>query len=176
VANAPQNGGIFSSCGKEYPLGHQVYEQRQIFVPFTPFYFFGYRPHHVVEASPLTNFLQVAQKDLPHSRVFLVEDSTATLDRHLPYQGHGEGSELLGKVLAAMLPRWGHGTPSRDRYVAPAAEDSQSGALLIEEVERLLLHRFDTVEADNGRAGAHAFFRTQRCCHLAFNTNIEELA
>jgi hypothetical protein len=43
----------------------------------------------------------VGEKHPPHPRVALAEDLAGPLHGHLPHQGHGEGLELMGEVLAA---------------------------------------------------------------------------
>jgi hypothetical protein len=110
----------------------------------------------------------VGEEYPPHPRVALAEDLAGTLHRHLPHQGHGEGLELLGEVLAAPLPLWGHTVHLAVIAAAFSRQSAHDDALLVENVEVPRLHRLDMVAAGHMGPGPSTLLRPQvrRLLHL----------
>jgi hypothetical protein len=97
-----------------------------------------------------------------HPRVALSEDLADTLRGHLLRQGHGEGLELLGEVLAATLSGRGYTVHLAIVAVASSRQRTDDHALLVKDVEVTQLHRFDLFVAGHRVPGARAFLRPQR--------------
>ena len=156
------NKDVLTERGKENFLGHQVREHRQVVVPLEPVHLVGTHPNHGVETQPLIRRLHVGEEHPPHPRVALAEDLPGPLHWHLPHQGHSEGLELLGEVLAATLPRRGHTLHLAVVATASPRQRKHDHALLVENVEVPPLHRLDMVVAGHRGPGARAFLRPQR--------------
>ncbi len=156
------NGGVLTGRGEEDPLGHKISEHRQVVVPLAPVHLVGSHPDHGVETQPLLRRLHVGEEHPPHPRVALAEDLAGTLHGHLPHQGHSEGLELLGEVLAAPLPGRGHTVHLSVVATASSRQGTHDYALLFKNVEVPPLHRLDMVVAGHRGPGARAFLRPQR--------------
>jgi hypothetical protein len=130
-------------------------------VPFAPVHQVGSQPYHVVEAQPLIRRLHVGEEHPPHPLVALAEDLTGPLHWYLTHQGHSEGLELLGEVLAATLPGRGHTVDLAVFATASPRQRTHDYALLVKNVEVPPLHRLDMVVAGHRGPGARAFFRPQ---------------
>ncbi|MEY4692496.1 MAG: hypothetical protein RIT19_2821 [Verrucomicrobiota bacterium] len=155
------NRGVLTGRSEGDPLGQQVSEHRQVVVPLAPVHLVGTPPNHGVETQPLIRRLHVGEEHPPHSRVALAEDLAGTLHGHLTHQGHGEGLELLGEVLAATLPGRGHTVHLAVVATASPRQGTHDYALHVEDVEVPPLHRLDMVVAGHRGPGARAFLRPQ---------------
>jgi hypothetical protein len=162
------NGGVLTGTSNEAPLGHKISKHCQVVVPFAPVHLVRSYPHHVVEAQLGINRFHLGEEHPPHSRVAIAEDLAGTLHRHFPHQGHGEGFELLGEVLAAPLPRWGHTVHLAVIATASPRQGTHDDALLVEDVEVPPLHRFEMVVTGNLGTGPSTLLRPQvrRFLHL----------
>ena len=156
------NRGVLTGRSEEDPLGHKISKHRQVIVPLAPVHLVGTHPNHGVETQPLIRRLHVGEEHPPHPRVALAEDLAGPLHWHLPHQGHGEGLELLGEVLAAPLPGRGHTVNLAVVATASPRQGTHDYALLVENVEVPPLHRLDMVVAGHRGPGARAFLRPQR--------------
>ena len=72
---------------------------------FTRVHLSGSHLHHFVEGQPCMRRLHLGEKHPPHTLVAVTEDPPNILHAPLTDQGHGGGLELLGKVLAALIPK-----------------------------------------------------------------------
>jgi hypothetical protein len=112
------------------------------------------RRFHVGEENPL------------HPRAALAQDRAGPLQGHLPHQGHGEGLELLGEVLAATLPGRCNTVDLAIVTTASPRQRTDDHALLVEDVEVPPLHRLDMVVTGHRGPGSIALLRPQRLRHL----------
>ena len=118
-------------------------------MPVTPVHPVGSHPHHFVEAQS------------PHPRVALAEDLPGTIHLHLTHQVNREVLELLGKVLTAPRPRWGHTVHLAVIATASSRKGTNDYALLVEGVDVPPLHRLAMVEAGHRGPGTSTFLRPQ---------------
>ena len=155
------NRGVLTGRSAEDPLGHKISEHRQVIVPFAPVHLVGTHPNHGVEAQPRMCRLHVGEEHPLHPRVALAEDLAGTLHGHLTHQGHCEGLEFLGEVLAATLPGRGHTVHLAVVATASSRQRTDDHALLVEDVEVPPLHRLDMVVAGHRGPGSGALLRPQ---------------
>ncbi len=78
-----RNRRIVYGRDKGDPLGHQIGEHCQVFVPLTPVYIFGCHPHHVCEAQLRMGSLHSGKEHPPHLRVVLDKDIAGKRHRYL---------------------------------------------------------------------------------------------
>ena len=155
------NRGVLTGRREENPHGHKISKHRQIIVTLAPVHLVGSHPHHGVETQLLIRRLHVGEEHPPHPRVALAEDLAGTLHGHLTHQGHGEGLELLGEVLAATLPGRGDSIDLAIVATASSRQRTDDHALLVEDVEMPPLHRLDMVVSGHLRPRPGAFLRPQ---------------
>jgi len=155
------NRGILTGRCKEDPLGDKISKYWHVVVPFAPVYLVGSYPYHVSGAQPGMRRFHVGEEHPAHPRVTLAEDLAGALHCHLPHQGHGQGLELLGEVLATPLPGQNHTVHLPVVATASTRHGTDDKLLLVEDVEMPLVHRLDMVVAGHRGPAPRALFRPQ---------------
>ena len=161
ATNASQTEASLPGVAKRNPLGHKISKHCQVIVTFAPVHLVGNHQNHGVEAQSRMCRLHVGEAHPRHPRVGLAEDLAGTLQGHLSHQGHCEGLELLGEVLAATLPGRGHTVHLAVVATASSRQRTDDHALLVEDVEVPPLHRLDMVVASHRGPGSVALLRPQ---------------
>lgn len=119
-------------------------------------------PQLGVKAQPCMRRFHVGEDHPPHPRVAHAEDLAGTLHQHLVHQGHCEGLELLGEVLATPLPGRGHTVHLAVIAMASLRQGTHHDTLLVKDVQMPPLHLLDMVLAGHRGPGSITLLGSQR--------------